>query len=431
MRWMPSSRVSSAKDGVFDVSTIEAPASFTIAGIVALVFLVLSAIGAIGSLRAALRTLSDEVHDDAFWIWVMVRNFLLALAIGAGFLLSAIAALFGSAFLEVIEKWTGIDSTAYAGLLTGFGAIVVVFVLDTGLFALVFVSLSGLHVRARTLWVGALLAGVGLTVLQQLSGLFVQGADNNPLLASFAVLIALLLWVNLSAQVILIASTWIIIGAARRRGSRPRALRSADLRDAPRAQGRGPGAGGDGANCSGRARSSARRARGERVADASTGSATGTDASTGSATGPDGRRVTERVPTYTAAQVRAAELPLLAAGEPLMDRAAAALAAVIREEIPDASTSSATGTLSDRVAHPRARGFRRQRRRRAAGRGSTRRHRRGRGAVRGLAGARARRSGLGRGRFVERGSTRRSTSSPSAPASGTALCTGTSSTATR
>jgi len=201
------------KDGVFDVSTIQAPASFTIAGIIALVFLVLSAIGAIGSLRAALRTLSDEVHDDAFWIWVMVRNFLLALAIGAGFLLSAIAALFGSAFLEVIEKWTGIDSTAYAGLLTGFGAVAVVFVLDTGLFALVFVSLSGLHVRAPTLWVGALLAGVGLTVLQQLSGLFVQGADNNPLLASFAVLIALLLWVNLSAQVMLIASTWIIIGA--------------------------------------------------------------------------------------------------------------------------------------------------------------------------------------------------------------------------
>ena len=56
--------------------------------------------------------------------------------------------------------------------------------------------------------------------------------------------------------------------------------------------------------------------------------------------------MTERVPAYTAAQVRAAELPLLAAGEPLMDRAAAALAAVIREEIPDASTSSATGTGS-------------------------------------------------------------------------------------
>ena len=41
----------------------------------------------------------------------------------------------------------------------------------------------------------------------------------------------------------------------------------------------------------------------------------------------------ETVPTYTAAQVRAAEAPLLAAGEPLMRRAAAALAAVVRREL--------------------------------------------------------------------------------------------------
>ncbi|MCR2827756.1 NAD(P)H-hydrate epimerase [Microbacterium sp. zg.Y909] len=38
-------------------------------------------------------------------------------------------------------------------------------------------------------------------------------------------------------------------------------------------------------------------------------------------------------PAYTAAQVRAAEAPLLAAGEPLMDRAAAALATVLRREL--------------------------------------------------------------------------------------------------
>ena len=41
-----------------------------------------------------------------------------------------------------------------------------------------------------------------------------------------------------------------------------------------------------------------------------------------------------RVPAYTAAQVRAAEAPLLAAGEPLMQRAAAALADVLRQELP-------------------------------------------------------------------------------------------------
>ena len=41
------------------------------------------------------------------------------------------------------------------------------------------------------------------------------------------------------------------------------------------------------------------------------------------------------VPTFTAAQVRAAEAPLLAAGVPLMRRAAAALAEVIGEQKPE------------------------------------------------------------------------------------------------
>ncbi|MFV0373709.1 MAG: YihY/virulence factor BrkB family protein, partial [Microbacterium sp.] len=39
---------------------------------------------------------------------------------------------------------------------------------------------------------------------------FVGGAARNPLLASFASLIALLLWFNLSAQVILIAASFIV-----------------------------------------------------------------------------------------------------------------------------------------------------------------------------------------------------------------------------
>jgi membrane protein len=51
-------------------------------------------------------------------------------------------------------------------------------------------------------------------VLQELSGLFVRGATSNPLLATFAALIALLLWFNLSAQVILLASSYIITATA-------------------------------------------------------------------------------------------------------------------------------------------------------------------------------------------------------------------------
>lgn len=56
--------------------------------------------------------------------------------------------------------------------------------------------------------------------------------------------------------------------------------------------------------------------------------------------------MSERVPTYTADQVRAAERPLLDAGTPLMHRAAAALADVVRAELATPETVvTLTGVL--------------------------------------------------------------------------------------
>ncbi|HEY9309139.1 MAG TPA: YihY/virulence factor BrkB family protein [Microbacterium sp.] len=199
------------KGGIVDVSDIQAPAGFTVAGIIALVALVGAAIGAIGSLRVAIRTLADRVHDDVFFVWVLLRNLLLAIAIGGGFVLSAGATFVGTSFIGAVLDWAGITQDDFAKIATRSVSIVVVFVLDMAVVALAFVSLSGVRARPRALWSGAFLGAVGLTVLQQLSGLFVAGAGSNPLLTTFASLIALLLWLNLSAQVILLASTWIIV----------------------------------------------------------------------------------------------------------------------------------------------------------------------------------------------------------------------------
>ncbi|MGN8551674.1 UNVERIFIED_CONTAM: YihY/virulence factor BrkB family protein [Microbacterium sp. SLM126] len=200
------------EDGIIKVDQIE-PLGFTFAGILSAVALVGAAIGAIGSLRAALRTLADEIHDDVFWIWVIVRNLLLALAIGGGFVLSAAVTFYGTTFIGVVGDWFGADSWVgdFATQVLAIGA---VFLLDAAIVALAFIVLSGVKARPATLIVGSLIGGVALTVLQQLSGLFVRGAGANPLLASFAALIALLLWFNLSAQVILLASTWIIVTVA-------------------------------------------------------------------------------------------------------------------------------------------------------------------------------------------------------------------------
>lgn len=200
-------------DGIIKPNAIQAPAGLTIAGIISLVGLVGAAIGAIASLRTALHTIADKPTDDLAWYWVILRNLALAIGVGGALAASAVITVFGTAGIGAVAGWLGLaDDHPLVVFGTTSLALLVTFALDAVAIAVVFRLLSGLRPRARALWPGALLGAVGLTVLQTLSGLFVGGASSNPLLASFASLIALLLWVNLSAQVILIASAYIVEG---------------------------------------------------------------------------------------------------------------------------------------------------------------------------------------------------------------------------
>ncbi|WP_194294544.1 YihY/virulence factor BrkB family protein [Leucobacter muris] len=199
---------------VVDPESIDAPAGFTVVGVISLLGLVGAAISAIASLRTALRVLADQLHDDGFFLWVLLRNLLVGIVFGGLLVAAAVMSMVASVGVDAVASWFGLsDGDAVSGALTRVVGVIVVFVIDTVAIVVVFRLLSGVRAPARALWVGGMIGGVGLTVLQELSGLFVRGATSNPLLASFAALIALLLWFNLSAQVILIASSYIITGA--------------------------------------------------------------------------------------------------------------------------------------------------------------------------------------------------------------------------
>ena len=198
---------------IVDPTDIKAQAGFTIAGIISLLGLVGAAISAIASLRTALRVLGDQLHDDGFFLWVLLRNLLVGIVFGGLLVVAAVLSVVASVGIGAVVSWLGIsDGGTASDVLTRIFGVLVVFVIDTVAIVAVFRLLSGVRAPARVLWAGGVIGGLGLTVLQELSGLFVRGATANPLLGTFAALIALLLWFNLSAQVILIASSYILTG---------------------------------------------------------------------------------------------------------------------------------------------------------------------------------------------------------------------------
>lgn len=200
---------------IVDLDRIQTRTVFSISGIASLIGLVAAAIGAVGSLRTAINELGDQLHQREFFLWVYVRDLLVAAGFGALLALAAVLGTASSFGITQVTEWLGLSiAGGVMGWVTQFASLVVVFLIDALAIAFVFRVLSHVRAPAKALWAGATFGAVGLVVLQTLSGLFVRGATSNPLLATFAALIALLLWVNLSVQVVLIASSYILTATA-------------------------------------------------------------------------------------------------------------------------------------------------------------------------------------------------------------------------
>lgn len=204
--------IGTGDDALIDISQVRDQAtSFTVAGVISVVALIWALVSAVGNVRVSLRVIAGTQHKKDSALFARLLDLLFALSVGVLVIASAAVTMLGSTFTDTVLGWLGYQGGGTAALVTKLGSLVVTFLVDAVIIAWLFWLQSGLHVRLRTLVPGSLLGGAGLVVLQQLSSLFVGGADKNPLLATFASLVALLLWFNFSAQVVLIASAFIVV----------------------------------------------------------------------------------------------------------------------------------------------------------------------------------------------------------------------------
>ncbi|WP_022888258.1 YihY/virulence factor BrkB family protein [Agromyces italicus] len=184
-------------------------------GAVALVGLIWTAIGWITYARMSVRSIFGLPKDTRAYALLKARDFLAGLFFGAVLLAASVLTVASTSFVSwVFDVLDLPNASGWESFLVQFGSILVVFVIDTLALAVMFRFLSGAAMPWRRMWVGSLLGSGAISVMQMLSGLLVQGASRNPLLATFTVFIALLLWFHLTSIVILTAASWIAVEAA-------------------------------------------------------------------------------------------------------------------------------------------------------------------------------------------------------------------------
>ena len=220
--------------GAIDVENLFSAGIFGWTGLIAAGVLLFTALGWLASGRDAVRAMFDLKAAETNPVLLKLKDLGLAAAFGLALVVSAVLTVLSTNFLGTVFVWLGVDErsdAAYYSLRAS--VLLIVLGLDALVLATFYRVVSGIAIPFRLLAEGTILAAVGLGVLKVLGTALLGGATNNPLLASFAVIIGLLIWFNLVCQVILIGSAWIAVGASdagvdlRGRKKRPKAAKPA------------------------------------------------------------------------------------------------------------------------------------------------------------------------------------------------------------
>lgn len=221
-------------EGLVDPQSLLNPSGLGWTALIAAVITVFVSLGWIASIREGLR---GVMSADP-----LVRNPVVQKLIDAGTLLllgvilvisAGVSLVFGTAADWLIELLK-LDE-AITGPIAATVKIVVPLLLNCATAAVLFRIAGGLKLRRRAFLEGVVLAGVGTTVLQFFSTELLARSGNNPVLASFAIIIGLLIWFNLVSQVYLVSASWSAIREAdTESGETPRKKVLGSRRAAPR-----------------------------------------------------------------------------------------------------------------------------------------------------------------------------------------------------
>lgn len=205
--------------GVFTPAQVQEIAASTtgllgVTGLIALGTVIWTAIGWVTFSRRATRDIFGLPPDTRSYVILKARDLLAALIFGVSLIVGSILSSASAAMLTWILSLLGWDSGSDGlNLSIRIGTVIVSFVLMSSALAAMVRFLTGTSLHWRTIWPGALLGGAAMTVLQYGAGFLLSYTPSNPLLATFAIFIGLLLWFRVNGVVMLVASSWIAVAA--------------------------------------------------------------------------------------------------------------------------------------------------------------------------------------------------------------------------
>ncbi|HEY7717334.1 MAG TPA: YihY/virulence factor BrkB family protein [Pedococcus sp.] len=197
-------KTESNPDGIIAI-TAPTNQTLTVSGIVSLVLLLVAGLGWLGALRDAIRAVFRVEGRPGNFATQKLRDVGVMALFGVAIVVSAAVGAVAGAAAGWVSGLVGLGEQEWpltvVSLLVGMA-------LDGVIIALMLRVLAGVDIPWPVLRNAALFGGVALTLLKKFGTVLLQGTVGNPLFASFALVVGLLVWLNLMSRLVLISAAW-------------------------------------------------------------------------------------------------------------------------------------------------------------------------------------------------------------------------------
>ncbi|MGI5259792.1 YihY/virulence factor BrkB family protein [Streptomyces angustmyceticus] len=180
----------------------------TTIGLVAGAALLLTGIGWVESLRDCLRAVWEKDNEKANFFVGKLRDGVLLLGVGGVAVLSLACSTFASAAVGKVAEAIGLPENGIGSILLSAAGFVIAVLADFLLLAYILTRLPGVHPPRRAVVIAGLLGAVGFELLKLLLSGYLQGVASRSMYGAFGTPIALLLWINFTAKLLVYCASW-------------------------------------------------------------------------------------------------------------------------------------------------------------------------------------------------------------------------------
>ncbi|MGW2229374.1 YihY/virulence factor BrkB family protein [Streptomyces formicae] len=235
-------KISEQVPGISDQLDLDAlVANAGTVGLVAGALLLFTGIGWVGSIRECLRAVWELEDTEENPVLRKVKDAGVLIGLGGAGLASVVASALASTMVGWTADRLGIDEQGWGAVLLQVIAFAIAVLADFLLLLYVLTLLPGVQPHRRDLLIAGLIGAAGFELLKLLLGGYMKGVAAKSMYGAFGVPVALLLWINFTAKLLLFCAAWT---ATRRASHKEAAENEADDEEAVSGETASSGTGG-------------------------------------------------------------------------------------------------------------------------------------------------------------------------------------------